>query len=212
MYLVRADLTAALGGTRDLEAFVGDAYARLAGEPGFVSALLGNALGYPSAYLSLASWESRAHWQAWRHGEASRPLQDALRSQSFMTVARPAEAYELLFEERTPAVEGTYLGLAERTVADPRNQAAAFEETARRVSALRRQYGAGFVANGLARHLGGGGRYMAVLRYVDLAAAEAIDSAPNIAAFRRDHPFGAFTGPALLSDYELIHSMRVANT
>jgi heme-degrading monooxygenase HmoA len=211
MYLLRSDLTAAPGGARELEEFADAAYARLREAPGFVSALLGNALGFPDAYVSLITWQSRALARHWRMSEASLPLCRQLRAQTLMTLARPTEAYELLYEERTTAAAGTYLGFAERTVSDPTTQAAAFEETARRVSALRRRYGAGFVANGLARFLGGGGRYMAVLLYTDEAAAAGIDSAPEIAVYRRSHPFGAFTGPAVLTHFELVHVVRAAS-
>lgn len=210
MYLLRSDLVAVPGAANELEALHADSFVRMAAEPGFVFAALGNALAYPDAYLSLVVWQSHAQAQAWRRGAQSRPLHEVLRGQSFMTPARPSEAYELLFELRAPTLDAAYLGLAERTVSEPRTQAAAFEETARRVSELRRQYGAGFVANGLARFLGGAGRYMAILLYSDQAAAAAIDSAPEIAAYRRAHPFGAFTGPAVLSDFELVHLQRAS--
>ncbi|HEY7295773.1 MAG TPA: hypothetical protein VH916_12080, partial [Dehalococcoidia bacterium] len=143
--------------------------------------------------------------RAWARSEAGSPIQEDLRRQTFMMLARPTEAYELLFERvATPFAVG-HIGLAERTVADPRTQAAAFEETARSVTELRYNHGSGFVANGLARSLGGGGRYMAVLLYASKAAADAIDRATEIAQYRQAHPFCAFTGPAILSEYEPVH-------
>jgi heme-degrading monooxygenase HmoA len=208
VYLLRSDLIAALGAAAELEGYLGRAFAAMRTQPGFVRALLGNAPGQPAVYLSLVIWQSREAARGWSRGEAGRPFRDELRQQTFLSRARPSEAFDLLFERvATPFAVG-HIGLAERTVAEPATQAAAFEETARAVSELRCEHGAGFVANGLARYRGDGGRYMAVLLYTSKAAADAIDQAPAIAHYRQTHPFGAFTGPAILSDYEPVLVVR----
>lgn len=205
MYLLRTDLIASPGAAMELEALAGRAFAAMRTQRGFVRALLGNSPGQPAVYLSLVIWESRDDALAWAGSDAGRLIREELRTQACMTLARPTEAYELLYDLVVEPLSVGHIGLAQRTVSEPRTQASEFEATARNVSELRRKHGAGFVANGLARFLGGGGRYMAVLLYTSKAAADAIDQPPEIACYREAHPFGAFTGPAILSDYLPVH-------
>lgn len=207
-YLIRAEFMASQGRAAEYEADQAEQYELLKTQPGFVSAVLLNSLGYPAKYTSLTRWESRESYKGFSNSEAARNVVQAFMPGELAVPSRSVEAYEEVLAVVNEGQQGTYGVLVDWTINPGQANATGFESNRKTFFELRRQHNSDFVGGRLYRFQGNPTRYLVFTRYRTLDGLKDGRRAPEVQEFTRANPTTAYTSALnVLEHYEIMQRL-----
>jgi heme-degrading monooxygenase HmoA len=192
MYSTRLQVMVNPGRAADFEEWARRLFDNQQRQQGFERGSVLNSLGYPAKFTILGSWVNRDAARNWGRNN----LRDFLTqnpTEGIATPMGPVDAWETIIVTRSAdPTPGAYAVLVDATI-DP-SKARDFEESRKRLFALRQQYGKGFISNTLSRFLGAPGRYGILVASRSEQDSIATQNAVEVKRYWDEHPISEFGG------------------